>query len=80
MPRPKDGSYLLLWQDDDQPVIGEGLSRTNNPAARLWQVDVQFTSGPPMKTTVKAMTKREAIKFTQNRHPTAKHINVLGKL
>lgn len=76
---PKD-NYLLTWQEEHTPVVGEGLSRTNNPAARLWQVNVQFTAGPPMKTTVKAMTKREAIKFTQNRHPNAKHIDVLGKL
>jgi hypothetical protein len=79
MPRPKD-SYVLPWHETNNPVVGDGLSRTSNPAARLWQVDVQFKNGPSMKTTVKAMTKQEAIKFTKNRHPDASHINVLGKL
>lgn len=72
-------NYMLTWQDKDQSVIGEGLSRTSNPAAKLWQVSVRFPAGPPMKTTVLALNKREALKFSKNRHPTATSITVLGK-
>lgn len=73
-------NYMLTWRDEESPVSGEGLSRTNNPAAKLWQVDVQFHAGPPMKTTVRALTKAEALKFSRNRHPNASDIKVLGKL
>lgn len=74
------GSFLLHWQDDDRPIVGEGLSRTSSKAARLWQVTVQFQAGSPMKTTVRATSKAEALRFSQNRHPTATTITVIGKL
>lgn len=72
-------NYMLTWQDETQPVFGEGLSRTSNPAAKLWQVSVRFAAGPPMKTTVLALNKSEALKFSKNRHPNATKITVLGK-
>ena len=75
---PKE-NYVLLWREDDQPIVGEGLSRTSSKAARLWRVDVGFAQGPAMRTTIRAMSKSEAIKFTKNRHPTASTINVLGR-
>lgn len=78
MSLPKD-SFVLHWHDTERPVVGEGLSRTSNKAARLWRVDVKFTQGPAMKTTIKATSKTEAIKFTKNRHPTASTITVLGR-
>lgn len=79
MAQPKE-SYLLFWQEDHQPIVGEGLSRTESKAARLWSVDVGFSHQPPMKTTVRASSKREAVKFTKNRHPLATTITVLGKV
>jgi hypothetical protein len=78
MALPKE-NYLLLWQEDTQPVVGEGLSRTESKAARLWSVDVGFNHQSPMKTTIRATSKAEAIKFTKNRHPLATTITVLGK-
>jgi hypothetical protein len=78
MTLPKE-NYLLHWQEDNQSVVGEGLSRTESKAARLWSVDVGFNHQRPMKTTVRASSKSEAIKFTKNRHPLATTITVLGK-
>jgi hypothetical protein len=75
----KPQNYVLSWQEDDRPVIGDGLSRTSNPRAVLWRVDVETGSARPMVTTVRANTKSEAFKFSKNRYPTATSIKVLGK-
>lgn len=72
-------NYALQWQDDDRPTLGEGLSRTNDPSAVLWSVDVGYANGPGMRTTVRARNKSEARKFTQNRYPTATTITIHGK-
>lgn len=77
MPNPQN--YVLTWQEDDRPVIGDGLSRTSNPRAVLWSVTVGFGNNRPMFSTVRAMSKAEAKTFTRHRHPTATTITVLGR-
>ncbi len=72
-------NYILPWDDGDQPVIGDGLSRTSNPRAALWSVTVGFGNNRPMFSTVRAMSKAEAKTFTRHRHPTATTITVLGR-
>lgn len=79
MSNKREQSYVLGWQEDDPPVLGEGLSRTSNPRAVLWRVDVETGNARPMITTVRASTKAEALKFSKNRYPTATSIKVLGK-
>lgn len=79
MSNKREASYVLGWQEDNPPALGEGLSRTSNPRAVLWRVDVQTGSARPMITTVRASTKTEALKFSKNRYPTAISIKVLGK-
>jgi hypothetical protein len=75
----KRENYVLTWQEDDRPVIGEGLSRTANMTDPLWLVDVEFGAGPRMKSTVRAANKRDALKYAKNRHPKASSINVIGR-
>lgn len=77
MPNPQN--YVLTWQEEHQPVIGDGLSRTSNPRAVLWSVTVDFGHNRPMFSTVRAMSKAEARTFTRHRHPTATTITVHGK-
>lgn len=79
MNRGKDCNYMLHWAEDHRPVVGEGLSRTSDPRAPLWVVDVEFDKTPRMRTTIKASNKREARKFALNRHPDAKTITIHGK-
>lgn len=68
------------WQEDNKPTLGEGLSRTSNPAARLWLVTVELGNSSPLRTTVRALNKTEAKKFSANRYPTATSITVHGRL
>lgn len=72
-------NYVLTWREDGMPTLGEGLSRTTHPAAKLWDVDVQLSNGNPMRTTVRAVSKSEAKKFSANRYPTATLITVHGR-
>lgn len=78
MSRNKE-NYVLTWQEDEVPTLGEGLSRTTNPAAKLWDVDVEMSNSKPMRTTVRAISKSEAKKFTANRYPLATSITVHGR-
>jgi len=72
-------SYVLPWDDGDQPVVGDGLSRTSDPRAVLWSVEVSWDHGKPMRSTVRAVSKTQAAAFTKNRHPKATTITVQGK-
>lgn len=77
-PEHKGFSVVLGWEEDDRPVLGEGLSRTSKPGSRLWDVEVVLANSRPMRTTVRAMSKAEAIKFSRNRYPSAKSITSTG--
>lgn len=79
MKRGKDYNYVLTWTEDVRPVVGEGLSRSSNPKAPLWEITVEFERTPRMKTTIRAANKAEAKKFATNRHPDAKRITIHGK-
>lgn len=80
MRRGKDVKFVLNWDEDViKPNLGDGVSRTKDPSAVLWSVDVAYPKGPGMHTTVLAKTKAEARKFTRNRYPTATEITVHGK-
>lgn len=74
----KKASFMLQWQDDDQPNLGEGISRTSSSSAALWSVDVVI-GGKTMKTTIRALNKTQAIKFTNNRYPNNTKVIVHGK-
>jgi len=77
--RGKDYNYVLTWAEDVRPVVGEGLSRSANPNAPLWEITVEFERTPRMRTTIRAANKAEAKKFATNRHPDAKRITIHGK-
>lgn len=73
------GNYMLTWLEDHTPNIGEGVSRTNNPSARLFQVVVSFGGAPPLTDHIRAMNKKQAEMFAKNRYPQATQVNVIGK-
>lgn len=71
-------NYLLPWREEDNRLLGEGVSRTSNPKSRLYSVEVQLTHQRPMHTTVRATSASQAEQFTKNRHPNATTITVRG--
>lgn len=79
MSNKREHSFVLSWDDEVKPALGEGLSRTSKSNAVLWRVDVVNPGNRPMFTTVRATSKSEALKFSKNRYPTATSITVIGK-
>jgi hypothetical protein len=79
--RGKDAGFVLVFADDTftPPNLGEGISRTSNPRARLWKVKVSFADALPMSTTVLATSQKEAVRFTKNRYPASTSIICTGK-
>lgn len=70
---------VLLFDDDPCRAKGEGITRTSNPRATLWPVEIHFQSCRPMRSTIKAVSKKQAKAFAEARHPNAVSIRLLGK-
>ena len=72
-------SYLIHWREDNGASIGEGLSRTSNPNAKLYEIVVTFSGMRPMREQLRATSSAEAAKFGANRYPTHTNITVVTK-
>jgi len=70
-------NFLLHMRDDSGAIIGEGLSRTSNPNAKLYEIVVTFSGMRPMRERIRATSKAEAVKFAANRYPTHTKITVV---
>ena len=72
-------SYLMLWREEHGANIGEGVSRTSDPKAHLYEMLVEFSGMKPMREWIRAMSRDEAAKFAANRYPTATKITIITK-
>ena len=70
-------SYLLHWREDNGASIGEGLSRTSNPNARLYEIVVEFSGMKPMREWLRATSSAEAAMFAANKYPAHTNITVV---
>lgn len=70
-------SYLMHWREDNGAAIGEGLSRTSNPNAKLYEIVVEFSGMKPMREQLRATSGAEAARFAANRYPTHTNITVV---
>jgi len=68
----KKTTFLPMMWLEGEPNLGEGVSRPNPKArTKLFNVLVTFTQTKPMRMTIRAETKRHAIKYASNRWPQA---------
>jgi hypothetical protein len=72
-------NYLMLWREEHGANIGEGVSRTSDPKAHLYEMVVEFAGMKPMREWIRAMSRNEAAKFAANRYPTATKITIITK-
>jgi hypothetical protein len=72
-------SYLMHWREDNGASIGEGLSRTSDPNAKLYEILVEYSGMKPMREWLRATSREEVAKFAANRYPTSKKITVITK-
>jgi hypothetical protein len=74
----QQASYVMPWLDTTEPkAVGEGLTRTAAPAARLFPMLLTFTNAAPMRTEIRAISWSQAEKFARNRHPNLSAIERL---
>jgi hypothetical protein len=67
---------MFATTEERNAQSGEGITRTSAPGAKFWPVLIKFGGGTPMKATIKATSKDEALQFARNRHPNASSIRV----
>ena len=72
-------NYLLLWREEHGANIGEGISRTSDPNATLYEILVEYSGMKPMREWLRATSREEVAKFAANRYPTSKKITVITK-
>ena len=69
-----DWNPVLLWRDDRQEAAkhGPGISRPRDgERTKPFKLLVRAERAPAMRVTLAAPTKRDAIRFAQNRWPGA---------
>jgi hypothetical protein len=68
----------VTFLPDDDPCLsaGEGITRTSEPSAQFWPVEVTFACKRPMRCTIRANSKQQAHQFASARHPDASSITV----
>ena len=71
-------NYVMHWREENGAALGEGLSRTSSPRAKLFEVVVVYKGERPMHEWLKACSKKEALKFASNRYPKAVQITVIS--
>lgn len=73
MEKKPDFGVLLLWQEDaPKGSFGPGISRAREgERTKPYAVVVRQGSAQPMKVTLQAATKREAVRYAKNRWPGA---------
>lgn len=71
-------NYVMHWREEHGAVLGEGLSRTSDPRAKLFEVVVRYNGQQPMREWLKACSRKEALKFATNRYPRATQVTVLS--
>lgn len=59
-------------------VMGEGITRTSDPDAIMYDLILNFKEMMPLRITLLATSKKQAIKFAKNRCPTALSIILLN--
>ena len=79
--RRKERNYQLQYTDTDAPqALGEGISRTTKPGAKLFAMELKLPGSRPMRTSIRALNWRQAEQFARNRHPELQSITRLPTL
>lgn len=68
----KDFTALMLWDDERRGKYGPGVSRAQDgEKTKPFTVLVRQNTARPMKVTLQAKNKTDAVKFARNRWPGA---------
>lgn len=59
-------------------IMGEGITRTSDPDAIMYDLILNFKEMMPLRISLLATSKKQAIKFAKSRCPTAISITPLS--
>lgn len=68
-----------VWREShDEPAhSGEGITRTEDPSAGFYWVEVLIRGQAPMHSCVRAISGTQAETFARNRHPQALAVRLM---
>ena len=69
----------FAFDDDPCRMAGEGITRTTEPGAKFWPVEIRWPGRRPMRCTIRATCKQQAHQFAERRHPDASSIKILSR-
>jgi len=69
----------FAFDDDPCQSAGEGITRTTEPGAKFWPVEIRWPGRRPMRCTIRATCKQQAHQFAERRHPDASSIKILSR-
>jgi len=71
----------MTFLPDDTPCLsaGEGITRTSEPSAIHWPVEITFACRQPMRCTIRAVSRQQAHQFAERRHPDASSIEIISR-
>lgn len=70
--RKTDFAVVLSWFNVEQPNLGDGISRPRpDQRTKPFRLKVRRPNEQPMTVTLQAPNKREALRYAQNRWPSA---------
>ena len=64
-------SNYQAYAPDESRACGEGVTRTSEPGASLYWVEVRAPHAAPIYSYVRATSPQQAVTFSRNRHPNA---------
>lgn len=59
------------YAPDESRACGEGVTRTSEPGASHYWVEIRAAHAAPIYSYVRACSPEQAILFSRNRHPNA---------
>jgi len=72
-------NYLIHWRENNGANLGDGISRSVDPNATLYEILVEYSGMKPMREWIRATSRDEVAKFAANRYPTSTKITVITK-
>ena len=69
----------FAFDDDPCRMAGEGITRTTEPGAKFWPVEIRWPGRRPMRCTIRALNRQQAHLFAARRHPDASSITMIPR-
>ena len=70
-------SNYQAYAPDESRACGEGVTRTSEPGAGHYWVEIRAAHAAPIYSYVRATSPEQAVLFSRNRHPNAVMVRLM---